>query len=217
MRHADLIPSLTAWVRDDGPVSTWTSRAPGLIRAVVVVVVVAALPLLILTSCPANRDGMPGGLAAAMQETAAAVRSGALALQLWTQDRSTRQLVNVQLTDARDEVTKAYQGIAELRGFDIDVTPSGAAQQAAITEAVAEIAVNRACFEQVKGILMLVYRIDADVAFDLLKWRSQETNVKLRVLPRLEYDENPPPRSTFDRVFLTTHQRVRAKAASDRP
>ena len=29
---------------------------------------------------------------------------------------------------------------------------------------------------------MLVYRIDADVAFDVLKWRSQETNVKLRVL-----------------------------------
>ena len=54
---------------------------------------------------------------------------------------------------------------------------------------------------------MLVYRIDADVAFDLLKWRSQETNVKLRVLAEqllsdvraLEYDENPPPRSTFDR------------------
>ena len=72
---------------------------------------------------------------------------------------------------------------------------------------------------------MLVYRIDADVAFDLLKWRSQETNVKLRVLAEqllsdvraLEYDENPPPRSTFDRVFLTTHQHVRAKAASDRP
>ena len=72
---------------------------------------------------------------------------------------------------------------------------------------------------------MLLYRIDADVAFDLLKWRSQETNVKLRVLAEqllsdaraLEYNENPPPRSTFDRVFLTTHQRVTAKAARDRP
>jgi ANTAR domain-containing protein len=29
---------------------------------------------------------------------------------------------------------------------------------------------------------MMVYRIDADTAFDLLKWRSQETNVKLRTL-----------------------------------
>jgi hypothetical protein len=111
------------------------------------------------------------------------------------------------------------------QGYYIDVTPSGAAQQAAITEAVVEIADHRACIEQVKGILMLVYRIDADVAFDLLKWRCQETNVKLRVFSEqllsdvraLEYDENPPPRSTFDRVFLTTHQHVRAKAASDRP
>ena len=29
---------------------------------------------------------------------------------------------------------------------------------------------------------MLAYRIQSDAAFDLLKWRSQETNIKLRVL-----------------------------------
>jgi len=116
-------------VRDDGPVSTMTSRAPGLIRAAAAVVVVIALPLLILTSCPANRDGMPGRLAAAMEQTVAAARSGALALQLWTQDRSTRQLVNVQLTDARDEVAKAYQGIAELRAED----PTDVRRQAMLT------------------------------------------------------------------------------------
>ena len=29
---------------------------------------------------------------------------------------------------------------------------------------------------------MIVYRIDADAAFDLLKWRSQAANIKLRVL-----------------------------------
>ena len=29
---------------------------------------------------------------------------------------------------------------------------------------------------------MVVYRVDADAAFELLKWRSQETNVKLRIL-----------------------------------
>ena len=31
-------------------------------------------------------------------------------------------------------------------------------------------------------MLMLIYRITADSAFELLKWRSQECNVKLRVL-----------------------------------
>ena len=45
------------------------------------------------------------------------------------------------------------------QGFYIDVTPTGAVQAAIITEAVAEIAENRAAIEQAKGILMLVYRI----------------------------------------------------------
>jgi len=29
---------------------------------------------------------------------------------------------------------------------------------------------------------MYIYRIDSAAAFDLLKWRSQETNTKLRTL-----------------------------------
>lgn len=107
------------------------------------------------------------------------------------------------------------------QGFYIDVTPAAATQSAIISEAVAEIAENRAAIEQAKGILMLVYRIDADAAFDLMKWRSQETNVKVRALAdqfmadirSLEYDEDVPPRATFDRLLLTVHQRVRAKAA----
>jgi PAS domain S-box-containing protein len=111
------------------------------------------------------------------------------------------------------------------QGFYIDVTPPDGQQAAIITEAVAEIAENRAAIEQAKGILMLVYRIEADAAFGLLKWRSQETNVKLRVLAEqlmtdvraLEYDEIVPPRPTFDRLLLTVHQRVRAKAAARKP
>jgi hypothetical protein len=116
-------------------------------------------------------------------------------------------------------------GVVGTQGFYIDVTPTGEARAAIITEAVAEIAEHRAAIEQAKGILMLIYRIQADAAFDLLKWRSQETNVKLRALAEqliadvraLEYDETVPPRSTFDRLLLTTHQRVRARAASRKP
>jgi hypothetical protein len=67
---------------------------------------------LLLTRCPANRDGMPGQLAQAMEETTAAARSGALALDMWAQRRSSAQLTSVQLTDARDEVIKAYKTIA---------------------------------------------------------------------------------------------------------
>ena len=70
---------------------------------------------------------------------------------------------------------------------------------------------------------MYVYQVEADAAFDVLKWRSQETNVKLRALAEqlladirtLKHDESASCRSTFDRLLLT-HQRVRAKAARNR-
>ena len=53
-----------------------------------------------------------------MEETTGAARSGALALDHWTQRRSTAQLTSVQLADAREEVVKAYKGIADLRAED---------------------------------------------------------------------------------------------------
>jgi hypothetical protein len=85
--------------------------------ALLLVLLVVGLGLL-LTRCPANRDGMPGQLAQAMEETTAAARSGALALDLWTQQRSTAQLTSVALSDAREEVVKAYKGIADLKADD---------------------------------------------------------------------------------------------------
>lgn len=110
-------------------------------------------------------------------------------------------------------------------GFYIDVTPDNKARDAAITEAVSEIADNRAIIEQVKGILRLVYRIDADAAFELLKWRSQETNVKLRALAeqlmtdvgQLVHDGALPPRATFDHLLLTAHERVQGTTGNPSP
>lgn len=104
-------------------------------------------------------------------------------------------------------------------GFYVDVTPSTVErQQDLLTAAVAEIAEARGVIEQVKGMLMVIYRISADSAFELLKWRSQETNTKLRVLAEqiasdfleLSYDEELPPRITYDRLLLSAHQRVRS-------
>ena len=43
-----------------------------------------------------------------------AVTTGALALDLWRNHKSTNQLAAVQLSDAGEEVTKAYKGIATL-------------------------------------------------------------------------------------------------------
>ena len=99
------------------------------------------------------------------------------------------------------------------QGFYIYVTPTDEARQAAISEAVAEISDRHAVIEQVTGILIFVYHIDDNAAFDLLRWRSQETNTKLRSLAEQLMDdirelasyEDPPLRSTFDRLLLTAH------------
>jgi cytochrome c-type biogenesis protein CcmE len=90
---------------------------------------------LLLTRCPANRDGMPGQLAQSMDETVTAARSGALALDLWIQRRSTNQLASVQLSDARDEVVKAYKGIADLQAED----PTDIGRQRMLTESMTSI------------------------------------------------------------------------------
>lgn len=103
-------------------------------------------------------------------------------------------------------------------GFYVDVTDSRPVRDELLSAAVAEIAEHRATIEQAKGMLMLIYRINGDSAFELLKWRSQETNVKLRVLAdqvlddfgQLVYEETLPPRATFDNLLLTAHLRVGA-------
>ncbi|WP_242657202.1 PAS and ANTAR domain-containing protein [Mycobacterium talmoniae] len=64
-------------------------------------------------------------------------------------------------------------------GFYTDVTE---ALQSDVSTAVSEVAESRAIIEQAKGVLMVAYSISADRAFDILVWRSQETNVKVRDL-----------------------------------
>jgi hypothetical protein len=105
------------------------------IRVVLLLVVIIVGMGLLLTRCPSNRDGMPGQLAKAMEETTSAARSGVLALDLWMQRRSTAQLASVQISDARDEVTKAYKGIADLKADD----PVDVERQRMLTEAMTRI------------------------------------------------------------------------------
>ena len=105
------------------------------------------------------------------------------------------------------------------QGFYLDVTPTNEERQASISQALAEIADARASIEQAKGVLMYIYGIGPDAAFDLLKSRSQDGNVKLRALAEqvladvltLSHDKGTPlSRQTFDELFLTAHQRVAA-------
>ena len=62
-------------------------------------------------------------------------------------------------------------------GFYVDVTD---VLQADVSAAVSEVAEARGVIEQAKGVLMVAYGISAERAFDILVWRSQETNVKVR-------------------------------------
>ncbi|MGA5542132.1 PAS and ANTAR domain-containing protein [Mycobacterium sp. NPDC051198] len=123
-----------------------------------------------------------------------------------------------QVVVVGDQLFDDTGAVIGTHGFYVDVSPSIAqAQQQAVTEVVAEIAEARGAIEQAKGMLMLIYRLDEDAAFELLKWRSQETNTKLRLLAEqlaqdflaLDYSETLPSRVVFDRLLLTAHQRVR--------
>ncbi len=64
-------------------------------------------------------------------------------------------------------------------GFYVDITDT---MESDISTALSRVTEARAEIEQAKGLLMAAYGISADHAFDILVWRSQETNVKVRKL-----------------------------------
>ena len=103
-------------------------------------------------------------------------------------------------------------------GYYVDITPTEQERRDEVTAAVTVIAEARADIERTKGMLMLIYGMDEAAAFELLKWRSQETNVKLRLLAAqvaadfiaLTGSEQLLPRSGYDKLLLTAHLRVNA-------
>jgi predicted butyrate kinase (DUF1464 family) len=80
---------------------------------------------------------------------------------------------------------------------------------------------RRAITEQAKGMLMFVYGIDADEAFDVLRSQSQEHNVKLSLLAEqvvkdlveLARANKPGRRPGIDRVMVAARNRVTNVAA----
>jgi PAS domain S-box-containing protein len=118
-------------------------------------------------------------------------------------------VVGDQLFDDQGEVIGTH-------GFYIDVSPlPEQAQEDLVSAKLAEISENRAAIEQTKGMLMLIYDINDDAAFNLLKWLSQEANVKLRLLAeQISKDFRGAglalnSQSEFDHVLLNAHRRIR--------
>ncbi|WP_406816713.1 PAS and ANTAR domain-containing protein [Mycobacterium sp. M23085] len=117
-------------------------------------------------------------------------------------------VVGDQILDDDGDVIGTY-------GFYIDVSgPHEQVQEDRMSAKLAEISENRAGIEQAKGMLMLVYGINDQAAFELLKWLSQEANVKLRPLAEQiaqDFRRAGLPLNTqseFDHLLLTAHQRV---------
>lgn len=116
-----------------------------------------------------------------------------------------------------DHLRNGDGAIVGTHGFYIDLS-SSPDEQDRITEGVAQIAQRRAVIEQAKGALMALYDLDADAAFDILRWRSQETNTKLRTLAErllAAFREVGggvalPPRVTYDRLLVSVHERTTA-------
>jgi hypothetical protein len=106
-------------------------------------------------------------------------------------------------------------------GFYIDLTanPEQAAEDH-IAAKVAEFAEWRGLIEQAKGMLMLVYDIDSDDAFALLKTLSQDNNIKLRLIAKRLCDEfrargrNAGSRHDFDRLVLDVRAAMTSRALS---
>jgi hypothetical protein len=104
-------------------------------------------------------------------------------------------------------------------GFYIEVSgPGERSHEDEVSAKLAEINENRAGIEQAKGMLMLIYGISESAAFDLLRWLSQEANVKLRPLAEQIAEDfrraglRLNSQSQFDHLMLTAHERVRPSA-----
>ncbi len=119
----------------------------------------------------------------------------------------------IVVADRMSDETGAVVGTA---GYYLDLTATFVEnRQNALDEALPDLFEARAIIEQAKGILMAMYRVSPEQAFGVLKWRSQETNTKLRSLAKqliTEIATQPPPsaetQAEFDHLLLTVHLRI---------
>jgi len=114
-----------------------------------------------------------------------------------------------------DQLHDDQGAVIGTHGFYVDVSPlRDQESEDIVTAKLAEITEQRASIEQAKGMLMLIYGIGNNAAFNLLKWLSQEANIKLRLLAeRITEDfrgagPTLTSQSEFDHLLLTAHSRI---------
>jgi ANTAR domain/PAS fold len=123
---------------------------------------------------------------------------------------TTGELRNVVVVG--DAVTDDDGRIVATRGFYVDVTESLHNDlERSVSEKLHQIVAHREIIEQAKGMLMMIYHIDADAAFGILRWRSQELNLKLGLiagkivaeLPGVIEASDPAVRLPVDHYLMT--------------
>jgi PAS domain S-box-containing protein len=115
-------------------------------------------------------------------------------------------VIGERLTDDDGTVLGSQGFYVDLSDFEEDGT---------VDAAIADFTAHRALIEQAKGVLMMTYNISAERAFDILVWRSQETNTKLRKLVGQIISEFTTQlrvprelRERADHLLLTAHRRI---------
>jgi hypothetical protein len=115
-----------------------------------------------------------------------------------------------------DRIVDESGAVVGTRGYYVDVTEAlEENRRDVLDEALPKVVEARAEIEQAKGALRVVYGINEEQAFELLRWRSQQTNTKLRalaaqLLTELEClsAETASLRTQVDHLLLTVHERV---------
>lgn len=124
--------------------------------------------------------------AAALISTAV-MHGGQYSLRHRIVDKAHRVRTVVSIGEALTDIHGTVIGLA---GFVSDLTQY---EQVSVTEAVTRRMARRSVIEQGKGALIARYGCDPNVAFALLKWRSQETNIKIHDVASRLVDELGSP------------------------
>ena len=119
-----------------------------------------------------------------------------------------------QVVVVADRMVDDSGAVVGTSGHYIDLTDTfDETRKSVLSDELPGVVAARAVIEQAKGALMMVYKINADQAFRILQWRSQQTNTKLRDLAAELVEgfiEMPAPpaslRNAFDHLLLTVHE-----------
>ncbi len=145
---------------------------------------------------------------AAMERVAAGTHPTASRHRITDRANRSRHVVIVG-----ERATSAEGDVVGVTGYVVDVTAVYDEALERLDTEVTDFVENRSVIEQAKGMMMLAYGFGDRHAYDVLAWRSQHTNTKVRVIAAAVVRQIPSSvslgdsdRSAFDHILLTAHE-----------